>query len=59
MKKYIKPASDIVLVATEEVMNGMSQVVIPINSDYDNLIYDGKDILGNENRVWDSLDDNL
>lgn len=59
MKKYIKPASDIVLVATEEVMNGMSQVVIPINSDYDNLIYDGKDILSNENKVWDSLDDNL
>lgn len=59
MKKYIKPASDIVLVATEEVMNGMSQVVIPINSDYDNIIYDGKEILGNENKVWDSLDDNL
>jgi hypothetical protein len=59
MKKYIKPASDIVLVATEEVMNGMSQVVIPINSYYDNLIYDGKDILSNENKVWDSLDDNL
>lgn len=59
MKKYIKPASDIVLVATDEVMNGMSQVVIPINSDYDNLIYDGKEILGNENKVWDSLDDNL
>ena len=59
MKKYIKPASDIVLVATEEVMNGMSQVVIPINSDYENLIYDGKDILSNENKVWDSLDDNL
>ena len=58
MKTYIKPIIDIVGIATNEVMTtGMSETAIPIIPDTngDNIIYNGNEVLGNENRVWDTL----
>lgn len=57
MKTYIKPISDIVGIATNEVMNGMSETAIPFIPDTndDNVIGNGNEVLGNKNYVWDSL----
>ena len=55
MKQYTTPTCDLVCVATNEVMNGMSQIVIPFHQDYDDdIIYDGKGILSNHSRLWDN-----
>lgn len=62
MNKYIKPTSDTVGIYTEQCMtvNGMSQIVLPFNPGYDDsIIYDGTGVLGNEIKVWDTLENNL
>lgn len=61
MKTYIKPISDIVNVTTDEFMgvDGMSVRIFDGNFsiiDGSELrIEDGSEVLGNEDRVWDSL----
>lgn len=58
MKQYTSPTCDIVNVTTEETMTtGMSQGAIPFIPDTngDNRIYNGDEVLGNESRVWDTL----
>lgn len=60
MKKYIKPISDIVNVAPDEFMrvDGMSVRIFDGNFptiDSGLWIEDGSEVLGNEDRVWDSF----
>lgn len=62
MNKYIKPTSNLIDISIEQFMtvDVMSQIVLPYNPGYDDsIIYDGKDVLGNEIRVWDTLENNL
>ena len=65
MKKYIKPASDIVSVATDEVMEIGGMSIRIFDGDFSTidgeelLIKDGSEVLDNENYVWDKLGNNL
>ena len=64
MKKYIKPECEDINVASQEVMTtGMSVRIFDNNlSTIEGnglLITDGSEILENEGKVWDSLEDNL
>jgi len=65
MKKYIKPISDIVDVATNEFMEmgGMSIRIFDGNfttiDGEELLIRDGSEVLDNENYVWDKLGNDL
>lgn len=65
MKKYIKPASDIVFVATNEVMEIGGMSIRIFDGDFSTidgeelLIKDGSEVLDNENYVWDKLGNDL
>ena len=62
MNKYIKPTSNLIDINTEQFMtvDVMSQIVLPFNPGYNNdIIYDGEGVLGNEIKVWDTLENNL
>ena len=65
MKKYIKPASDIVLVATDEFMEIGGMSIRIFDGDFSTsdgeelLIKDGSEVLNNENYVWDKLENDL
>lgn len=64
MKKYIKPISDNINVATDEVMTTCMSIRIfghelSTIDEYDLLITNSDEILANEDNVWDTLEDNL
>ena len=65
MKKYIKPTSEIVDIATKEFMEIGGMSIKIFDGDFSTVdgeelwIKDGSEVLDNENYVWDKLGNNL